>query len=931
MACETSAHAVEAVPAWAIGPAEDFLGTMRSRVVSEEPYIGRQRGVIVPLSYDEIVKLGNGSRFVRADLHIHSAFSHDISDQSITPEAIVDTAEAAGLEVISITDHNAIGAVLRAVEYAGSKYSNRLLVIPGIEITTPQGHLLVYFDESNFSSLEKLFHALDIVSDSQGSRTPKSIVDVVGMAFDLGGISIAAHIDTAKGFEVGHPGFEAWKTDLMCHPGLFGLEFRDPANRFWYSTDDPEPGNVAESRRNIARRRAATAARAFGDLARFTNSDAHTLAQIASCSSVTRIKMSSLSFESFRCALADPASRIKVDASLPNAVPQIRGLEIEGGFLDGTAIHFSSNLNVLFGGRGTGKSTAVKALAYALGHASNSSELFDGVTLFCEDAAGVQYRFDRSQTREAKAIRKPDGSVTHLTGDPFKIEYFGQGELSRVAQSHLANTAALQEFFDQHIAFDNLKDEEIRICGEAEELGRQLAPFVVAAASRKQLSNDLASLEAQLKASEASQIKSVAEFQNRLTAERTLRDSYREIIGLYKRGLSHQGLVREPKQLRELSHVEKFLNDTDEPFGKAESIVDDTNKLLVESAAGLNAELQRRADAIEIELQRTEPPHKDLDERIAAYIIDLKKKGLATSIAEFVDWSKRKTGLVAQIGRIDNQKSQLDELQSRYQAVIAELEAVRAEITERRKTQIAALNDEFARTITQYKVQVVGDPSGMTQDYIAFIGQFMDGSYMGAELKASLAAQTSPSELATMLEAADKTRLASLTGVGDKWAEDLIKRMGIPSVTLQLRTIWKPYLPIIRVWDSARAFAEIKFSNLSDGQKNTILLTVALLSTAASPLVIDQPEDDLDNHFIADTVVKTLKRVKERRQVILVTHNANIAVLGDSEQLLAMERTGGGGGVASSGSIDDAQTKLAVQECLEGGAAALKRRVEMYG
>jgi hypothetical protein len=95
--------------------------------------------------------------------------------------------------------------------------------------------------------------------------------------------------------------------------------------------------------------------------------------------------------------------------------------------------------------------------------------------------------------------------------------------------------------------------------------------------------------------------------------------------------------------------------------------------------------------------------------------------------------------------------------------------------------------------------------------------------------------------------------------------------------------------------------------------------------------VIDQPEDDLDNAFIFSSIVATLRSIKERRQVILITHNANIAVLGDSELLLPMRRENDCGKAIERGSIDRAATKRLVQEILEGGPEAFRRRREMYG
>jgi hypothetical protein len=103
-------------------------------------------------------------------------------------------------------------------------------------------------------------------------------------------------------------------------------------------------------------------------------------------------------------------------------------------------------------------------------------------------------------------------------------------------------------------------------------------------------------------------------------------------------------------------------------------------------------------------------------------------------------------------------------------------------------------------------------------------------------------------------------------------------------------------------------------------------LTIAMLADSNDPLIIDQPEDDLDNAFISSTVVMTLRAIKEKRQVIIVTHNANIAVLGDSEFLLPMYRENDCGKAKDRGSIDSAATLLAVQNILEGGPEAFLRR-----
>ena len=91
--------------------------------------------------------MSNGALFYKADLHIHSYGpgngSFDVTDVSNTPQAIVDTAIEKGLKVISITDHNQYLNSQIAVQYAKGK---DILVIPGIEVSTTQGHLLLYFE-----------------------------------------------------------------------------------------------------------------------------------------------------------------------------------------------------------------------------------------------------------------------------------------------------------------------------------------------------------------------------------------------------------------------------------------------------------------------------------------------------------------------------------------------------------------------------------------------------------------------------------------------------------------------------------------------------------------------------------------------------------------------------------------------------------------
>ena len=111
----------------------------------------------------------------------------------------------------------------------------------------------------------------------------------------------------------------------------------------------------------------------------------------------------------------------------------------------------------------------------------------------------------------------------------------------------------------------------------------------------------------------------------------------------------------------------------------------------------------------------------------------------------------------------------------------------------------------------------------------------------------------------------------------------------------------------------------------SPGQKTAALLAF-LLSYGEEPLILDQPEDDLDNHLIYDLIVTQLREVKRRRQVIVVTHNANIVVNGDAELVVALAARGGETQQECEGSLQEQPVRDTICEVMEGGREAFEDR-----
>ena len=125
----------------------------------------------------------------------------------------------------------------------------------------------------------------------------------------------------------------------------------------------------------------------------------------------------------------------------------------------------------------------------------------------------------------------------------------------------------------------------------------------------------------------------------------------------------------------------------------------------------------------------------------------------------------------------------------------------------------------------------------------------------------------------------------------------------------------------------------LPFENASPGQQATALLSILLLQDGP-PLVIDQPEDDLNMKIIND-IVETLWHAKTHRQVIFASHNANLVVNGDAELIICCDyrttATESGGQIKFSGAIDEPQINREIAEVMEGGIEAFKLRYQKYG
>ena len=892
----------------------------------------------MPIRFDQIEVFDNGARFYTADLHVHShGASHDVSDPTMTVTAIIDAAVKNKISLLAITDHNSATNLAQAMEYA-TKYAGQLLVLPGAEITTAHGHVLVYVAPERADSIRDLLALVKIVGQrgSRDSHTALSMADVIAEAERVGGICIAAHIDRDKtGFETLAQGYPNWKKDVICSSGLYGLEFDDTSRLSWYSTDDEPTPYGAERKKLLQVRSSVPGLAARTRLAALQNSDAHSLAGFTTQSAkrtLTRLKMNELTFDGFRTALIDPDARVRAESTVPTAIPRVLGMQVNGGFVDSCTFHFSDNLNCFIGGRGTGKSTVLKCLAFGLGFSDDIEQYEncpDNVVIYCEDSDGVRYRYERLQGHEPAVQAKEDQSITDVPADAFRVEFYGQGELAEVAKDPLKNPTLLQDFLDRHIVLEDLAQREESILQELRQNSAQLIPLEATAAQLPAKRAALNETDKKLQVAEAGRLKEIVAFQTRLAAERSLCDTITGIQKTYQMGLTLANFKRDYAGLATAAGA--LTGDPlCEPFFKKirESLIAAAAFLDAEEAV-INAELKKQSTDLNAAVAGLRLRHAAIEQQLNIKIAALQKQGLSGDLRGLNELVRQRTLLQGEISRIEGQAPQLAQLRNARQEFLASLATVRTERMDRRKGQLAVINKNLRQTIEDYAINLYYEPSGIIDEFLAIVTDAMRGTYFQEDTARQLCSRVTPSELAQLLSSQNAASLAKF--VDPTWARELINRFQMLNLLHRLETTSKPPKPIIKVLTRAAVPKPIPVNQLSDGQKHTILLTIAMLAESNLPLVIDQPEDDLDNAFIFKSVVSTLRGIKERRQVIVVTHNANIAVLGDSELIFPMRRNGDKGEVADRGSIDRSETRVAVQNILEGGELAFRKRKEIYG
>ena len=223
-------------------------------------------------------------------------------------------------------------------------------------------------------------------------------------------------------------------------------------------------------------------------------------------------------------------------------------------------------------------------------------------------------------------------------------------------------------------------------------------------------------------------------------------------------------------------------------------------------------------------------------------------------------------------------------------------------------------------------IRVSIEQFGSTDEYHAMLTQAMKGSGLRyASLVDKIVGRIPPAALVEMVQAEDHVSLAEQVGIEDERAARLIVQLKNRPELYEIEVVELHDRPVLELQDGD-AYKEPHA--LSTGQKCTVVLPILLIETDR-PLLIDQPEDNLDNAFVFDTILPSIRAMSRHRQFLFVTHNPNIPVLGDAERVFVLRSTGSHATVVRAGSVDETATEIV--SILEGGQAAFEARRKRYG
>lgn len=906
----------------------------------------------------------------------------------LTPHSWLLKYMAAGIDCVAVTDHNtgewidqlkAAYAEMRREADAGAPPVGfrELHLFPGVEISVQGGfHLLAIFDPSATSqTISDLLARVDYAGtrgDSDGV-TREGAARVVERVLAANGLAIPAHVDGEKGLLQVEPGTRKCLMDtntvrqVMQEAGILALE--------WTASTSPKPSVLDELKPRLAS---------------VVGSDCHSFQGTAVPGSrYTWIKMAQPSLEGLRLALLD-GQEVSVKRSdessgfAPFNTPEhfIESIEIRDARYMGRGkrparLPLNPYFNALIGGRGTGKSTIVHALrlAYrrerelsATSEAGQTFNRFNKVTKSRNDEGGLRtetaifvqvqrdgtpYRLVWRHDGQGHAVEewdtatgsfKPSASQA-VTEQRFPVRLFSQGQIAALAGD--SQQALLKVIDDaagtqaQQAAFEEAKRAFMAARAQMRELEGKLQARDPLTLALQDIQRKLARFEG---ADHAAVLKN---YQRTSRQNRELERQFDASVELSAR-------------------LKAFAGDVlaeDLPEGLFDPSADSLALRIVQAlhAAIANARqeventaaaLQERRQVLRNELESS-PSFARIGEAKAAYDqlkADLLQQGV-NDPSEYGRLVQEKQRLDTELKKLEALEKQQTELREKAKALLEQVQSARRAVSAQRSAFLQATlqGNPFVRIeLIPYSRDAQAMERSLRELIGAADGKYVDDLYQeqeGVPPKGLLADLLFTVDLVEKPGAWDTDAFEQALLTQKKRLSQACRGHaefgGWFNKFLKAETDKRPeFIDHILCWFPDDGL-QVEYSRKGDGRdfqsigqasagQRAAAMLAFLLAHGNEPLVLDQPEDDLDNHLIYGLVVQQIRSNKLRRQLIIVTHNPNIVVNGDAELIHVLDFNHQCH-VKQTGSLQDQDMRREVCQVMEGGEEAFERRYQRLG
>ncbi len=682
------------------------------------------------------------------------------------------------------------------------------------------------------------------------------------------------------------------------------------------------------------------------------------------------IKLASPTAESLRQAMLAPDSRIRHgEPRLPKAV--ITRVSIKGSrYLQDGDYLLNQQMNSVIGGRGAGKSSLLEYIRFALGcsaldepisarGASRMKELLNSTIDKASGEVTVEVLLNGAPVVVARTASRPTVITVSAEGTPSQsspddvrrlipTQRYRQGELSDLASEEAADRL-------RELVTGRVSEQIDALEGELRKNGQQLAEALAKAVRYSAARQQRAHAETQVRLSKAQlenlrkQLGDAGQAPSAAIAEH---DKYVEQTRSLESLESATAAARQTL-LEELAAFKETLQRiaADHPLVTS---VSEVNDLFASIAATISD------DSGPAEAGSMAPVAQAIEEwfdDFAARLTKAKEAWVPIADKHQGDYESERKALAGKQSLIDS----IEEMNRRLRGASAQLEQAAAEEADLKNAdaELASLRGERVRmqqslvdVVKGQADQVNRDSAGLARGYVPDKPDFADlekalrgvldvPHIRDKRIDDVIAAVTeSPQPISKWSDLLDELiALAKWKGgpsidkgeppatpilqaaLDDGFMEKLREAISADRVATALRVVLRPRVEILQVRGPGQ---EIEFRKASQGEQAATLLNI-LMNQAEGPLIIDQPEEDLDNRIIND-IIKTIRKTKDDRQLILATHNANITVNGDSENVLELVL----GKPPCNGAIDEPVIRNAITSTMEGGKDAFELRRKKY-